>query len=70
MTITNGVDGFLVPVNDVEEMAAKMTVLADDEALAQNISNNGTKVREKLSVNAISSLWLDYINKVRTGKKR
>ena len=70
MTITNGVDGFLVPVNDVEGMAAKMTVLADNEALAQNISNNGTKVREKLSVNAISSLWLDYINKVRTGKKR
>ena len=70
MTITNGVDGFLVPVNDVEEMAAKMTFLADDEALAHNISKNSTKVREKLSVNAISSQWLDYIDKVRTGKKR
>lgn len=70
MTIKDGENGFLVPVNNVEVMAEKMSAIADDTTLAQKFSSNGMSLRQKLSVSVISSQWLDYIDKVLERKRK
>ena len=62
-TIENGVNGFLVPVGDREKMAELMKKVLTDELLAKSISDEGQKLRDKISVEEISKKWVDVINK-------
>jgi len=61
MTIEDGKSGFLVPVNDLDTLVNKMSLIADNTDLAQSISVNGCLLRETLSVQKIAQKWLNYI---------
>ena len=61
--IENGLNGFLVPVGDREKMAELMKKVLTDELLAKSISDEGQKLRDKISVAEISKKWVDLINK-------
>lgn len=65
MTINDGENGFLVPVGDARSITEKMSVIADNQAFAEQISENGVKLREKLSVDEIATQWLNYISIVK-----
>ena len=60
--IDQGINGILVPVNDRLAMANAMKMILNDTSLATDISNEGVKLREKLSVREIAVKWNDAIN--------
>lgn len=60
--IKDHINGILVPVNDVEAMANAMKEVAENTALAEKLSINGTKIREELSVDKIINQWMEIIN--------
>ncbi len=64
MTITDGENGFLVPVGDAHALCEKMEMLAEDETLAERISNAGTRLQEQLSIQTIGKQWLQYMEDV------
>ncbi len=55
--IRNGMDGFLVPPDDVDAMAQKLARLADDAALRQRLSAAATEVRTRFSSERILDAW-------------
>ena len=55
-------NGILVPVNDVDALANAMKEVAGNPALAEKLSVNGTKIREKLAVDKIVNQWMEIIN--------
>lgn len=62
--IENGNNGYLVDVGDYEELAMKIIELINNEQLNMQFSKNGKILKDKLTVNKIADLWLDYINYV------
>lgn len=57
--IEDGVSGLLVPVKDRRAMAEAMLKVARDDALAERLSVNGAKVREKYSLDKIAERFLE-----------
>ena len=55
-------NGILVPVNDEQALANAMKEVAGNPALAEQLSVNGTKIREKLAVDKIVNQWMEIIN--------
>lgn len=55
--ITDGANGFLVPVGDVEALAEKMEWLAQDPALCRKMSWQATQVRQKLNPDTVLAQW-------------
>lgn len=55
--ITDGANGFLVPVGDVQALAEKMTALAESPALCQWMSWQATQVRQKLNPDRVLGQW-------------
>lgn len=64
MFIENGKNGFLVPVDNIEEMTKKIKKVLTDENLKNNIGNNSLNIREKVHPNIIIKKWEEFINKV------
>jgi glycosyltransferase involved in cell wall biosynthesis len=62
--VRHEVDGLLVPVDDVDAMAAALTRLMDDEQLRQRLSAAAPGVRSRFSRNAIVDRWEDLIEEV------
>lgn len=62
--IQDGENGILVPINDAEAMCAGMERVASDPAFAASLSINAEKIREKLSLKAITPLWWEMIHAV------
>lgn len=60
--IEDGVSGLLVPVRDRRAMAEAMLKVAQDDALAKQLSVNGAKVREKYSLDKIAERFLEAAN--------
>ena len=60
-TIAHGVNGLLVPVGDRAALADAMRRILCDEAFAENLSREGVKLRERLSVAAVTQEWLNYL---------
>ena len=56
--VTPEESGLLVPVRDKKALAEAMTRVASDEALAEKMSLNAVKVREKYSVETIARQFL------------
>ena len=62
--IEDGVNGLLVPMNDVSALAQAMCRLAEDEGLSKQCSENAAKLRDKLAVETIAGKWLEVIEKI------
>lgn len=64
MCIENGVNGFLVPLNDAEEMAQTMRIILENKSLSLRISQQASFVKNKFSVENICKQWLDVIDSI------
>ena len=63
MLISDGENGYLTPLDDVEELAAVMNK-AVSEPDRDRIKRNSLKIRETLDTNIIANKWLAYFKKV------
>lgn len=61
--ITDGENGFLVPVGDVDVLAEKMELLMNSEALQEKFRNNALKSTQKYEMEAIAHKWMEVIKK-------
>ena len=61
MYIEDGVNGLLVPIGQREKMTGAMCRIAEDESLAEQLSQNGEKIKEKYSISMIADAFLDAI---------
>lgn len=61
--INNGINGFLVDVNDVSALADRMAEIADNKELRQRISVSSIKIYDELNVDHIYNQWKAYIDK-------
>ena len=61
--ITNGENGLLVPMKDVNALAQAMCRIADDKELSKKCSENAAKVRKTHNVETIADKWLEAIKK-------
>lgn len=59
--ITDGVNGFLVPVGDSSAMAEKMLRLISSSDLQKKISNEAVKIREVLDIDKICEQWTSFL---------
>lgn len=62
--IQHGENGLLVPVGNIDALAAALQQLFNDEALRQRLSTAAVKVRERYSKKAIVSQWERLIEEV------
>lgn len=62
--VADGVNGFIVPVNDMVAMSKKIELLINDPTLRTRIQVNAIKIREKLNKKKIIAQWLDYIEQI------
>lgn len=62
--IDDGVNGLLVPVNDVEALAGAMKRVLSDKEFANKLGNNAFKLRETLAPEVIYEKWLNVIESV------
>lgn len=65
MLVENGVNAFLVPLNDAEQLAQKMieAMTCDSEA----VRSEAIKIRERLSSQRIAKSWIDYFHRLVSG---
>lgn len=63
--IKNGINGFLVPVNNQAELVKMMRYLLQNDEIAKKISDEGYKIRKKLTTEEIASQWIGFINNTR-----
>lgn len=61
MVIKDGVNGFLVDVDDIEAMAEKMCLIADDGELAARVSAEASKLRELIAPEVVGEKWLGVL---------
>lgn len=61
MVIHNGENGILVPVGSELELEAAMARVADEGEFAKMLGAAASRVREKLSADAIAELWSELI---------
>lgn len=61
MVIEDGVNGFLVDVDDVETMAERMGLIVDDEVLSRRLSSEAAKLRDSLDPEKIGAQWLSIL---------
>jgi len=66
--ITDGENGLLVPVGDVEALSQAMHRMVNEEGLAEKCGKNAALVRETLSIEKITQQWLDVIEEI-NGKR-
>lgn len=62
MVIKDGVNGFLVDVDDVDAMAERMCRIADDDEFAVRIAAEATKLRDSIAPDVIGEKWLDLLH--------
>ncbi len=58
MLIEDGVNGRLVPVNNVDKLAEAMESLADSSSLWDKVSANAVRIRDIATVDEIAKQWL------------
>lgn len=66
--IENGVNGLLVPSNDVGEMAEAMKAILSDPKKADAIGREAAKIAERLEPNKIYGQWESFIGSIVNAK--
>lgn len=66
--ITEGVDGFLVPVNDEETMANRICQLIEDEELRRAMGQAAKEKARNYHIDNITKQWMTLFNEVITEK--
>lgn len=61
MFIKHGENGFLIPVRDTNALYKAMCKIADDNVLAEKFSVEAVKLRDLLSIEAISLKWIRLV---------
>jgi len=59
--IENGVNGYLVAVRDVDQMASRINDLICDESLRHSIANRAIVVREKYNIDKCARQYFDFL---------
>lgn len=59
--IENGVSGVVLPDGDIDALAKEITRLMDDESLRDKYAKNAFAIRERLQVNKVGDMYLDFI---------
>lgn len=59
LLIEHEVNGLLIDVGDVDALHLQMKRLAEDADLAERLSNNAVRVRERFHVDRIAQMWID-----------
>ncbi len=59
--VSHGENGFLLPVDDKKEFLCKMTLLADNDELADKFTLEGRKIKNKFDIGQIYSLWKNLV---------
>lgn len=62
--ITNGFNGFLVPIGDSKTMSEKISKIVDSKEISEMFSKEATKIRDKLECNRVCCMWEKYLRKV------
>lgn len=62
--ITDGVNGFLVPVGCVENLTEKLILLVNNEKSVSSISREAYKIRDVLNADRICKQWFEYFEKI------
>ena len=60
--ITDGENGLLTPVGDVDKLSEAMIRMISEDGLAEKCGNNAAKIRETHSVEKIAEQWLDVVD--------
>ena len=60
--ITDGKDGFLVPVNDQNALVKKMEQLISDTELQKTFSKNAIETTKNYTSDKVTSKWKSIIN--------
>lgn len=61
MVIKNNINGILIPVGDQKALEQKMILLAENDELIEELSQNAVKIRTKLSISNIADEWISFI---------
>lgn len=62
MCIENDINGILIPVGDVGQLANSMKKIAENDDFAEKLSFNAVKVRDTFSQDKIISQWMEIIS--------
>lgn len=68
--IKNNINGILVPVDDIDEMANKIIYLIENKKIAKEMGERAKKVNNKFSIDKIYSEYEEFFNKVYMQKKK
>lgn len=70
MVIKNGENGVLAPVGNRSALVHAMQTIADNQRIQQQLSSNGAKIRERLSIQHICDQWVDVLSGQRNSVER
>lgn len=59
--ITDGENGYLVPVGDVDSLVKQLTFILENRDCAEKIARNAVKIRDRLDIKIIGAQWLNYL---------
>ena len=62
--ITEGVNGFLIKPNDIDEFADKLLMLIKNKELRQSFSNNSQKDLYKFDIEYIINQWVEMLKSI------
>ena len=62
--VENEKNGFLLEIDDKEAFLEKMCLIAEDDELADRISNEGRKTVSKFDMNDVYALWQSVVDEV------
>lgn len=68
--IKDGENGLLVPCGDDEQLAKALLRIIENEGYAKQLGENASKVHKLLNIDAISSKWMETINKAIEARKK